>query len=155
MWKVLEQGTDEFGVIGHGWTYSAHPIGAAAGIANLKLIDSLGLVENARDTGAYLTKALTEAVGGHPNVGEVRGVGMLSAIELVEDRDARRFFDPKGRHLCQGRRCDGPSRRDRPRHAAGRHHRLRPAALPDARRGRHRRRSDGRGDQGGSGLILT
>ena len=47
VWKVLEQGTDEFGAIGHGWTYSAHPIGAAAGVANLKLIDELGLVENA------------------------------------------------------------------------------------------------------------
>ncbi len=95
MWRVLEQGTDEFGVIGHGWTYSAHPIGAAAGIANLKLIDSLGLVENAGTVGAYLTKVLTEAVGDHPNVGEVRGVGMLSSVELVEDRAARRFFDPK------------------------------------------------------------
>src|SRR5690554_5246697 len=38
MWDVLMQGTDENGVLGHGWTYSAHPIGAAAGIANLKLI---------------------------------------------------------------------------------------------------------------------
>ena len=44
VWKVLEDGTDEYGPIGHGWTYSAHPIGAAAGVANLKLIDELGLV---------------------------------------------------------------------------------------------------------------
>src|SRR5690606_40467904 len=41
VWKVLERGTDENGPIGHGWTYSAHPIGAAAGVANLKLIDEL------------------------------------------------------------------------------------------------------------------
>ncbi|MBU2487349.1 MAG: aminotransferase class III-fold pyridoxal phosphate-dependent enzyme, partial [Alphaproteobacteria bacterium] len=47
VWQVLEQGTDEYGAIGHGWTYSAHPIGAAAGVANLKLIDELGLVRNA------------------------------------------------------------------------------------------------------------
>ena len=52
MWKVLEQGTDENGPIGHGWTYSAHPIGAAAGVANLKLIDELNLVQAAGDTGA-------------------------------------------------------------------------------------------------------
>ena len=45
VWEVLMQGTDEFGPIGHGWTYSAHPIGAAAGVANLKLVDELGLVE--------------------------------------------------------------------------------------------------------------
>ncbi|WP_347312785.1 aspartate aminotransferase family protein [Defluviimonas sp. SAOS-178_SWC] len=94
VWKVLEQGTDENGPIGHGWTYSAHPIGAAAGVANLKLIDDLGLVKNAGEVGAYLKAALTEALGGHPNVGDVRGEGMLCAVEFVEDKDNRRFFDP-------------------------------------------------------------
>lgn len=94
VWKVLEKGTDENGPIGHGWTYSAHPIGAAAGIANLRLIDSLDLVRNAGDTGAYLNAALRDALGDHPHVGDIRGEGMLAAIEFVEDRDGRRFFDP-------------------------------------------------------------
>ncbi|MEZ5715615.1 MAG: aspartate aminotransferase family protein [Paracoccaceae bacterium] len=93
VWKVLEQGTDTFGPIGHGWTYSAHPIGAAAGVANLKLIDELGLVDNARDMGAYLNRAMADAVGDHAHVGEVRGEGMLCAVELVQDRDGRRFFE--------------------------------------------------------------
>lgn len=93
IWDVLMQGTDEFGVFGHGWTYSAHPIGAAAGVANLKLVDELGLVGNARDTGAYLNTRMAEALGGHAHVGEVRGEGMLCAVELVRDRDARQFFD--------------------------------------------------------------
>lgn len=94
VWKVLEQGTDENGPIGHGWTYSAHPIGAAAGVANLKLLDSLELVDNARDTGAYLKQALHDALSEHPNVGDVRGEGLLCAVEFVKDKDARRFFDP-------------------------------------------------------------
>ncbi|QDL92057.1 aspartate aminotransferase family protein [Paroceanicella profunda] len=94
MWKVLEQGTDAMGPIGHGWTYSAHPIGAAAGVANLELIDRLGLVENARDTGAYLRAAMTDALGAHPNLGDIRGEGMLCALEFVADRDTRRFLDP-------------------------------------------------------------
>ena len=94
VWKVLEQGTDELGPIGHGWTYSAHPIGAAAGVANLKLVDDLGLVKNARETGAYLKKAMTEAVGDHPHVGDVRGEGMLCSVEFVEDKEKRGFFDP-------------------------------------------------------------
>lgn len=94
VWKVLEQGTDENGPIGHGWTYSAHPIGAAAGVANLKLIDDLDLVRNAGEVGAYLKKTMTEALSDHPNVGEIRGEGMLCAVELVEHRDTRRFFDP-------------------------------------------------------------
>lgn len=93
MWDVLMKGTDENGVIGHGWTYSAHPIGAAAGIANLKLIDELGLVKNAGETGAYFVNAMRDAVGDHINVGDVRGEGMLCAVELVADKDKRKFFD--------------------------------------------------------------
>jgi L-2,4-diaminobutyrate transaminase len=94
MWKVLEQGTDENGPIGHGWTYSAHPIGAAAGVANLKLIDDLKLIENAGTVGKYLNDNMRAALADHPNVGEVRGEGMLCAVELVSDRDTRAFFDP-------------------------------------------------------------
>lgn len=93
VWKVLEQGTDENGPIGHGWTYSAHPIGAAAGIANLKLIDELNLVHNASEVGAYLKASMTEALADHPNVGDIRGEGMLCALEFVKDRDSRTFFD--------------------------------------------------------------
>ncbi len=94
VWKVLEQGADEFGPIGHGWTYSAHPMGAAAGIANLKLVDELGLIENARKVGAYLNETMSEALIDHPNVGDVRGEGLLCAVELVEEKDGRKFFDP-------------------------------------------------------------
>ena len=94
VWKVLEQGTDENGPIGHGWTYSAHPIGAAAGVANLKLIDELGLVKNAAETGAYLRAAMKDALADHPHVGDIRGEGMLMAVEFVKDRDSRTFYDP-------------------------------------------------------------
>ncbi len=94
VWKVLEQGTDEHGAFGHGWTYSAHPLGAAAGIANLKLIDELGLVDNAGETGRYLNAAMSAAFAEHPHVGDIRGEGMLCALEFVEDKDPRQFFDP-------------------------------------------------------------
>ena len=93
MWKVLEQGTDENGPIGHGWTYSAHPVGAAAGVANLKLLDELDLIANNRDVGAYLNKTMADALSDHPNVGEVRGEGMICAVEFVKDKDSRTFFD--------------------------------------------------------------
>ncbi|MGE5768654.1 MAG: aspartate aminotransferase family protein [Bacteroidota bacterium] len=96
LWQVLERGTDENGAIGHGWTYSAHPIGAAAGVANLKLVDEMGLVDNARDVGAYFLKGMRRAVGDHPKVGEVRGEGMLCAVEFVAEREGRRFFEPAG-----------------------------------------------------------
>ena len=94
MWKVLEQGTDKFGPIGHGWTYSAHPICAAAGVANLQLIDQLGLVENAAAMGRYLNDCMSSALADHPHVGEVRGEGMMCAVELVENKDERTFYEP-------------------------------------------------------------
>ncbi|WP_127144095.1 aspartate aminotransferase family protein [Pelagibacterium montanilacus] len=93
VWSVFEKGTDENGPIGHGWTYSAHPIGAAAGVANLKLIDTLGLVENAGKTGAYLNAAMSDALAGHAHVAEVRGEGMLCAVEFAKDKEALAFFD--------------------------------------------------------------
>ncbi|WP_067335717.1 aspartate aminotransferase family protein [Stappia indica] len=97
VWEVLERGTDENGPIGHGWTYSAHPIGAAAGVANLKLIDDMGLVANAGETGAYFNEAMRTALADHAKVGDVRGEGLLCAVEFVDDKASRRFFDPSAK----------------------------------------------------------
>ena len=94
LWTVLEQGSEQLGALGHGWTYSAHPLCAAAGVANLKLIDGLGLVENARETGAYLQRCLHQAFDDHPLVGDVRGEGLLAALEFVQDKTERTLFDP-------------------------------------------------------------
>jgi L-2,4-diaminobutyrate transaminase len=94
VWQVLVKGSDMLGAIGHGWTYSAHPICTAAGIANLELIDKLDLVTNAGETGAYFREKLTDALADNAIVGEVRGDGMLAAVEFVADKDDRKFFDP-------------------------------------------------------------
>ncbi|GAB4066953.1 aspartate aminotransferase family protein [Ancylobacter sonchi] len=97
VWKILVDGSDTFGPIGHGWTYSSHPLCAAAGVANLKLIDELDLLANVREVGPYLRAALADALGGHELVGEVRGEGMLAAVELVKDKDDRVFFEPSNK----------------------------------------------------------
>lgn len=97
VWRVLEQGTDEFGLFGHGWTYSAHPVCAAAAAANLKMIDKLGLVGNAAEMGSYLKGQLQDALEAHPHVGDVRGEGLLIAVEFVEDKRSRRLYEPQGR----------------------------------------------------------
>lgn len=94
VFDVLMQGTDDFGPLAHGWTYSAHPVSAAAGIATLDLVDSMGLVENARAMGPVFQQALTEAMDGHPNVAEVRGVGLMAAVEFAADPAKRDWFPP-------------------------------------------------------------
>ena len=94
VFDVLMDGSDSFGPLAHGWTYSAHPVSAAAGIATLNLVDSMGLVDNARDTGPHLTAALTQAMAGHPNVAEVRGIGLMAAVEFAEDPATRTWFEP-------------------------------------------------------------
>ena len=93
MWDVLVQGADQMGSIGHGWTYSAHPLCAAAGVANLELLDRLDLIENAATVGKHLRDGLSDALTGHAHVGEVRGEGMLAAVEFVRDKDDRVFFE--------------------------------------------------------------
>ena len=88
--------------VGHGYTYSAHPVSAAVGLAVLDLYES-GLLENGRRAGARLMAGL-RAMQDHPLVGEVRGRGLLAAIELVVDKEkktplpasaepSRRIFD--------------------------------------------------------------
>ena len=94
MYEVLMEGTDRYGPIGHGWTYSAHPVCAAAGVANLELVDELGLVDNAAAMGARLLDGLRAALDGHPHVAEVRGEGLLCAVELAHDPATRTAFDP-------------------------------------------------------------
>lgn len=72
-----------------GLTYSAHPLGCAAAIANLAVYREQGLIERAREMGAVLHRGLMDLAEGHPAVGEVRGAGLLQAIELVRNRDSR------------------------------------------------------------------
>jgi len=94
VWQVLEQGSDQLGPIGHGWTYSAHPLCAAAANANLDIVEREDLTRNAAEVGGYLNGQLREALGEHPMVGEVRGIGLLAALEFVADRAARTPFEP-------------------------------------------------------------
>ncbi|MGR9214725.1 aminotransferase class III-fold pyridoxal phosphate-dependent enzyme (plasmid) [Rhizobium leguminosarum] len=88
--------------VGHGYTYSAHPVSAAVGLEVLRLYEN-GLLENGVRAGARLMQGL-ESLRDHPLVGDVRGRGMLAAVELVVDKvnktplpasaePARRIFD--------------------------------------------------------------
>jgi L-2,4-diaminobutyrate transaminase len=66
-----------------GLTYNNHPACCAAALANLDIIEGEGLVANAREVGAYLLASLRQALAGHPFAAEIRGIGMLAAIECT------------------------------------------------------------------------
>jgi putrescine aminotransferase len=87
----------------HGFTYSGHPVASAVALKNLEVIERLGLVERVKaGIGPYLQRRLREVFADHPLVGEVRGLGLLAAIELVPDKDVRSFFP---RDLDVGAHC--------------------------------------------------
>ena len=94
VYQVMEDAAERVGAFSHGYTYSGHPIGAAAANAVLDVIEKEDLVRAAATTGAYLQRRFRETFAQLPIVGEVRGVGMLAAIEFVADRKTKRRFDP-------------------------------------------------------------
>ncbi len=98
--SVLHEGGD----FNHGFTYSGHPVAAAVALENLRILRDEKIIERVRqETGPYLQKRLRE-LADHPLVGEVRGVGMLGAIELVQNKQTRTRF-PSERSagmVCRG-----------------------------------------------------
>jgi putrescine---pyruvate transaminase len=77
----------------HGYTYSGHPVASAVALKNLEIIERQGLVKRVRtEIGPYMQNRLRETFEDHPIVGQVRGSGLLAAIELVADKKNRTFF---------------------------------------------------------------
>lgn len=92
--KVFEQKGGEFY---HGYTYSGHPVACAVGLKNLEIIEQENLVNQVKNqTGPYFLQALKEKILPHPLVGEVRAVGLMGAIEIVKDKQAKTRFEPEG-----------------------------------------------------------
>lgn len=92
IYEGLKTGTDEV-PFGHGFTYGGHPVAAAVAVEALKIYEEIDLVSRTRAIGKRLQDGL-RAVSGHPLVGEVRGVGMVAAVEVVEDKATKKPFDP-------------------------------------------------------------
>ena len=95
--RVADVLINDVGEFYHGFTYSGHPVACAVALANLDIIENENLVHRSHDLGILLRQKLNDALGDHPMVGEIRGVGLIGAIELVADKRTRRFFDKRGR----------------------------------------------------------
>jgi putrescine aminotransferase len=83
----------------HGFTYSGHPVASAVALKNLEIMEREGLVGRVKEgIGPYMQRRLRETFASHPLVGEVRGVGLLAAIELVADKATRETY-PRDRDI--------------------------------------------------------
>lgn len=88
--KVINEGT---GQLIHGLTYQGMPIQSSVAIEVLRIIKEDELLKNVTVQGEYLHKRLTEKIGNHPNVGDIRGRGLFRGIEFVEDKITKKPFD--------------------------------------------------------------
>ncbi|MDP9095138.1 MAG: aspartate aminotransferase family protein [Pseudomonadota bacterium] len=94
VFSVLADESHKIGTFGHGVTYSGHPVPAAVAIETLKIYDEIGIAELAATVGSFLQEELHRRFDDHELIGEVRGIGMIAAMELVADKEARQNFDP-------------------------------------------------------------
>ena len=92
---VFEADRTSFGAIGHGYTYSGHPVGCAAGLAALAETKRLNLAGNAAARGEELAAVLADLKARFDVVGDVRSKGLMAALELVSDRASKKPLDKK------------------------------------------------------------
>ena len=91
MYQAMLDQSGTIGTFGHGFTYSAHPVAAAVAVETLKIYDERNVFAHVRQVSKTFLKRLN-ALAGHPIVGEATGVGLLGAVELVENRQTKTSF---------------------------------------------------------------
>ena len=92
--RVIDAFRKGSGSFMHGHTYQAHPVACAAALAVQQVIQEDGLIGNVRAMGERLAGGLTERLGNHRHVGDIRGRGLFWALEFVRDRGSKTPFDP-------------------------------------------------------------
>ncbi len=94
VYQPIAQASADLGVLGHGYTYSAHPVCAAVALETLKIYEERDLLGHVRAVSPHFEKRL-HALIDHPLIGETRGVGLIGAVEIVADKATKKPFDPK------------------------------------------------------------
>lgn len=94
IFDVCVRQSEKIGVFGHGFTYSGHPVCAAVAIETLKIYDEMDIVGHVRSVAPALQTGLRRYAD-HPLVGEVRGLGLVSGLELVRNKASREPFAPE------------------------------------------------------------
>jgi 4-aminobutyrate--pyruvate transaminase len=93
LYQAMLDESRKIGTFGHGYTYTAHPVAAAAALKTIEIYERDKIIEHAAEMGVIFQKRL-HALGDHPLVGNTRGRGLLGAVELVADKATKRSFAP-------------------------------------------------------------
>ncbi len=93
IWDLMVKQSEKIGTFGHGYTYTAHPVPAAVAIETLKIYAERDIVGHVRDVSPRLQAGL-KAFESHPLVGEMQGMGLIGALQLVKDKASKTFFEP-------------------------------------------------------------
>ena len=96
VYQPLADQSSELGTFGHGYTYSAHPVAAAVALETLKIYEERDLFARVAEIAPRLQTGLRQFAD-RPLVGEVRGLGLIGAVELVADKASKAPFDPIGK----------------------------------------------------------
>jgi len=96
VYQVVADNSAKIGTFGHGFTYSGHPVAAAVALETIKIYEERDIVAHVRRVAPRLQEGLRRFAN-HPLVGEVRGVGLVGAVELVSDKATKVPFDPLGK----------------------------------------------------------
>lgn len=96
IYQAVADQSERLGTFGHGFTASGHPVATAVALENLAIFEERDLVGNAAAMSGPFQEKL-RSFADHPLVGEVRGVGLIGAIEIVADKATRAKFDPPGK----------------------------------------------------------
>jgi 4-aminobutyrate--pyruvate transaminase len=100
IYEAMREPSAKVGVFGHGYTYSGHPVGCAAALKTLEIYERDKLYAHAAEMGEYLQGKLAE-LREHERVGEVRGAGLIAAVELVEDKATRAPANDMAKRVTQ------------------------------------------------------
>jgi 4-aminobutyrate---pyruvate transaminase len=93
IWQALVRQSEKLGSFGHGFTYSAHPVAAAVAIETLKIYDERDMLAHVRRV-AKPFQAAFQKLSAHPMIGEVQSIGLIGAIQLVQNKSPKTFFEP-------------------------------------------------------------
>jgi 4-aminobutyrate---pyruvate transaminase len=94
VYQALVDESKKLGVFAHGFTYSGHPVACAVANKAIEIYQRINIVRHVQTVSPVFTSRL-KALGGHPLVGEARGIGLIGALELVKNKKTKESFEPR------------------------------------------------------------